>query len=120
MADWLQTAPDAARSYLEGKRLDEIECIISDLSGIARGKAMPASKFATQAQFFLPNSIFFQTMSGSVKPSSPAASPQSPVMVWKKIELGIGLYRILVYVRCCALKLVHGRSHLLHFLLLLI
>ena len=27
-------------------------------------------------------------MSGSVKPSSPAASPQSPVMVWKKIEFG--------------------------------
>jgi len=56
--------PAAAQTYLEGRRLDEVECVIADLSGIARGKAMPASKFATQSQFYLPNSIFFQTITG--------------------------------------------------------
>lgn len=64
MADWTNAIPEPAKAYLAGKRLDEVECIISDLSGIARGKAMPASKFATQKQFFLPNSIFFQTITG--------------------------------------------------------
>ncbi|GFE65912.1 glutamine synthetase family protein [Litoreibacter roseus] len=64
MSDWLTSIPDAAKSYLEGRRLDEVECIISDLPGIARGKAVPASKFARQTQFFLPNSIFFQTITG--------------------------------------------------------
>ena len=64
MADWLNKTPEAAQEYVGGKRLDEVECIIADLSGIARGKAMPASKFATQTQFFLPNSIFFQTITG--------------------------------------------------------
>ena len=39
MADWMTALPPAAQLYLEGKRLDEIECIISDLPGIARGKA---------------------------------------------------------------------------------
>ena len=58
MADWLSQAPEAARAYLDGKRLDEVECLIADLTGVARGKAMPASKFATQDQFYLPNSIF--------------------------------------------------------------
>ncbi|MEM9970449.1 MAG: glutamine synthetase family protein [Pseudomonadota bacterium] len=62
--DWLSDAPDATRAYLDGHRLDEVECLISDLSGIARGKAMPASKFATQDRFYLPNSIFFQTITG--------------------------------------------------------
>ncbi|QMU59274.1 MAG: glutamine synthetase [Boseongicola sp.] len=64
MTDWLKSTPEATRTYLEGHRLDEVECVIPDLSGIARGKAMPASKFATQSEFFLPNSIFFQTITG--------------------------------------------------------
>ncbi|HEY9039949.1 MAG TPA: glutamine synthetase family protein [Roseovarius sp.] len=64
MADWTDDLPQAAREYLEGKRLDEVECIISDLPGIARGKALPASKFAKQKHFHLPDSIFFQTITG--------------------------------------------------------
>jgi glutamine synthetase len=56
--------PEVARAYLEGRTLDEVECIVSDLAGVARGKAMPGAKFARQAQFYLPNSIFFQTITG--------------------------------------------------------
>ena len=61
---WLNDLPEAAKTYLDGHRLDEVECIISDLTGVARGKAVPASKFARQSSFFLPNSIFFQTITG--------------------------------------------------------
>ncbi len=64
MSDWLDKLPDTARAYLEGRRLDEVECIIADLPGIARGKAVPASKFARQEYFHLPDSIFFQTLTG--------------------------------------------------------
>ncbi|MCL4105281.1 UNVERIFIED_CONTAM: hypothetical protein GTU68_055412 [Idotea baltica] len=64
MTDWLNSCPQAARLFLEGNKLDEVECIISDLPGIARGKAVPASKFPKQQHFFLPNSIFFQTITG--------------------------------------------------------
>jgi len=64
MADWIADLPTAARDYLEGRRLDEVECIISDLPGIARGKAVPASKFARQEYFHLPDSIFYQTITG--------------------------------------------------------
>ncbi|MGC1494383.1 MAG: glutamine synthetase family protein [Sulfitobacter sp.] len=64
MADWIASLPAPARDYLEGKRLDEVECIIPDLPGIARGKAVPASKFARQEHFFLPDSIFYQTITG--------------------------------------------------------
>lgn len=60
----LNTLPAPAQAYLEGRRLDEVECIVSDLAGVARGKAMPAGKFANQTSFFLPNSIFFQTIAG--------------------------------------------------------
>ncbi|MBU3001067.1 glutamine synthetase family protein [Roseovarius nubinhibens] len=64
MAQWTDSLPDAANAYLEGRRLDEVECIVSDLPGIARGKAVPASKFARQDYFHLPDSIFYQTITG--------------------------------------------------------
>ena len=64
MADWIKSLPGAAQVYLENKRLDEVECIISDLPGIARGKAVPATKFARQKYFHLPDSIFYQTITG--------------------------------------------------------
>ncbi len=64
MSDLMSRLPEAAKTYLEGHRLDEVECIIADLPGVARGKAMPAAKFVKQSQFFLPNSIFFQTITG--------------------------------------------------------
>lgn len=65
MANWNDALPPAARAYLDGKRLDEVECIVPDLPGIARGKAMPASKFARQDYFYLPDSIFYQTITGN-------------------------------------------------------
>ena len=64
MTDWIAQTPQAAQAYLEGRRLDEVECVIPDLPGIARGKAVPASKFARQSFFFLPDSIFYQTITG--------------------------------------------------------
>ncbi|MEL0436368.1 glutamine synthetase family protein [Phycobacter sp. K97] len=64
MSAWLDALPEAAKTYLEGRRLDEVECIISDLPGIARGKAVPASKFDKQEYFHLPDSIFYQTITG--------------------------------------------------------
>jgi len=63
-SDWQSRLPAAAATYLEGRRLDEVECIIADLPGIARGKAVPATKFARQDYFHLPDSIFFQTLTG--------------------------------------------------------
>ncbi|MDR5652184.1 glutamine synthetase family protein [Ruixingdingia sedimenti] len=64
MSNWTDKLPEPAREYIAGRRLDEVECIVADIAGVARGKAMPASKFAKQASFFLPNSIFLQTITG--------------------------------------------------------
>jgi glutamine synthetase len=61
---WMDKIPAAARAYLDGGRLDEVECVIADFPGIARGKAVPATKWERQQYFHLPNSIFFQTITG--------------------------------------------------------
>ncbi len=64
MAEWREKLPQAARDFLADRRLDEIECIIADMAGVARGKAMPAFKFDEHAKYYLPTSIFLQTITG--------------------------------------------------------
>lgn len=64
MSKWTDQLPQAARDYIGNRRVDEVECIIGDIAGVARGKAMPAVKFAKQTNYFLPNSIFLQTITG--------------------------------------------------------
>ncbi|MEM0937565.1 MAG: glutamine synthetase family protein [Pseudomonadota bacterium] len=62
--DFIADLPPAAQAYLSERRLDEVECIVADMAGVARGKAMPALKFRRDATFYLPNSIFLQTITG--------------------------------------------------------
>ena len=64
MSNWTDQLPKAARDYIGNRRVDEVECVIGDIAGVARGKAMPAAKFAKQTNYFLPNSIFLQTITG--------------------------------------------------------
>lgn len=63
--DWIKQLPQAAQDYISGRKLEEVECIISDTPGISRGKCMPARKFAKMDQMYLPDSIFYQTITGS-------------------------------------------------------
>ena len=64
MSKWTDQLPEAAREYIGNRRVDEVECVVGDIAGVARGKAMPAPKFAKQTNYFLPNSIFLQTITG--------------------------------------------------------
>ncbi len=62
--DWLDALPDAFKAYSRGRDVDEVECIVPDLAGMSRGKAMPARKFSPDYITYLPVSIFYQTISG--------------------------------------------------------
>ncbi|MEZ5774471.1 MAG: glutamine synthetase family protein [Hyphomicrobiaceae bacterium] len=64
----LDLAPPTKKSevlpWLRAHRIDEVECAVPDIAGIARGKAMPAVKFADLKPMHLPVSIFFQGVTG--------------------------------------------------------
>lgn len=62
--DWVAKLPDDFQEYLQDRRIEEVECIIPDLAGTSRGKSMPAYKFKPEEHFFLPVSLFYQTISG--------------------------------------------------------
>ncbi len=61
---WITELPEAFLDYLGERRLEEVEAIIPDTVGMSRGKAMPSHKFDPQETFFLPVSLFYQTISG--------------------------------------------------------
>ena len=63
-AEWLQDLPEAFRAYRGDSPVDEVECIIPDLAGQSRGKSMPLSKFHPEDTFYLPISLFYQTITG--------------------------------------------------------
>ncbi|MCA1770848.1 MAG: glutamine synthetase family protein, partial [Halomonas sp.] len=51
--DWFQT-----------HGITEVECLVSDLTGILKGKIMPAGKYLNGGRPRLPDSIFIQTVTG--------------------------------------------------------
>lgn len=56
--------PTELQQWLSGRPIEEVECVVSDVVGIGRGKAMPARKFFRSERMYLPSSIFYQTISG--------------------------------------------------------
>ena len=62
--NWATQLPEPAQTWLDGRLVEEVECIISDYAGIARGKVMPARKFVGMESTYLPISIFYQTITG--------------------------------------------------------
>lgn len=62
--DWAQNLSADFVAYANGRRIEEVECIIPDIVGTSRGKAMPATKFDPEAELALPISLFYQTISG--------------------------------------------------------
>ena len=51
--------PETVAEWLDGRRVEEVECVIGDIAGISRGKAMPSKKFSREERVFMPQSIFF-------------------------------------------------------------
>jgi glutamine synthetase len=56
------------RDWLKERRVGEVECVVPDMSGIARGKILPTEKFLSgvrNATLRLPESIFGQMVTGA-------------------------------------------------------
>ncbi|CAN5368180.1 glutamine synthetase family protein [soil metagenome] len=55
---------EAARAWLAAHNIEDIECVVPDQAGVARGKMMPVEKFLAAPTMSMPGSIFTQTISG--------------------------------------------------------
>nr|WP_298410143.1 glutamine synthetase family protein [uncultured Halomonas sp.] len=50
--------------WFQAKGITEVECLVTDLTGILKGKIMPAKKYLNGGRPRLPDSIFIQTVTG--------------------------------------------------------
>ena len=55
---------DQLTQWLKEHKITEVECLISDLTGIARGKISPTSKFINEKGMRLPESVLLQSVTG--------------------------------------------------------
>lgn len=82
-------------AWLKEHRISEVECVIPDLTGIARGKIMPSSKFCHEQGIRLPESVLISTVTGDSLPDhiyENLVNPAEADMILKPDENAI--YRI--------------------------
>ena len=65
--------------WLDENRVTEIECLVPDLTGVARGKILPRNKFSEEKGMRLPEAIFGSTVTGEYPDSDMFNSIISPM-----------------------------------------
>ena len=65
-------------SFLKDHKIDEVECLVPDMAGIARGKILPADRFIKVVQgngLRIPEGIFVQTVTGTYPDNDEVTDP---------------------------------------------
>jgi len=65
-------------AWLAQHEITEVEAIIPDMNGVARGKIVPARKFSEDRGIRLPESLFIQTVSGDYPIDESMVDPTEP------------------------------------------
>ncbi|MGB4813032.1 MAG: glutamine synthetase family protein [Methylophilaceae bacterium] len=63
--------------------IHEVECVIPDMTGIARGKILPKDLFLNAAEMRLPKSVLLNTVNGQQPDNAPYVGDTDPDMVCK-------------------------------------
>jgi glutamine synthetase len=66
---------------LEQHRIHEVECVIADMTGIARGKILPKDLFLGAGEMRLPKSVLLNTVNGQQPDNAPYVGDTDPDMV---------------------------------------
>lgn len=71
------------RQFCKDHGIQEVEAIIPDLAGVARGKLVPSEKYIEEEGMRLPESIFLQTVTGEYPQDDSAINPSEIDIVLK-------------------------------------
>ena len=71
------------RQFCKDHGISEVEAIIPDMAGVARGKVVPAQKYVEEEGMRLPESIFLQTVTGEYPEDESAINPSEIDIVLK-------------------------------------
>jgi glutamine synthetase len=72
---------DGMRGFLREHNIHEVECVIPDMTGIARGKILPKDLFLGADHMRLPKSVLLNTVNGEQPDNGPYVGTTDPDMV---------------------------------------
>lgn len=75
------TPDNPMHRFLSDHRIQEVECVIPDMTGIARGKILPKDLFLSSGQMRLPKSVLLNTVNGQQPDNAPFVGDTDPDMV---------------------------------------
>lgn len=73
--------PTTMSDFLRTNNIHEVECVIADMTGIARGKILPRDLFLNGGEMRLPKSVLLNTVSGEQPDNNPYVGPTDPDMI---------------------------------------
>jgi len=73
--------PSTMSDFLKKNKIHEVECVISDMTGIARGKILPRDLFLAAGEMRLPKSVLLNTVNGEQPDNNPYVGPTDPDMI---------------------------------------
>jgi glutamine synthetase len=76
-------ATSPIKQFLKDHGISEVEALIPDMAGVARGKVVPAAKYVEEEGMRLPESIFLQTVTGEYPDDESAINPSEIDIVLK-------------------------------------
>lgn len=71
----------AMHDFLRTKNIHEVECVIADMTGIARGKILPRDLFLAAGEMRIPKSVLLNTVNGEQPANGPYVGPTDPDMI---------------------------------------
>ncbi|TFW29429.1 glutamine synthetase family protein [Massilia horti] len=72
---------DLMRDFLREHNIHEVECVIPDMTGIARGKILPKDLFLGGDHMRLPKSVLLNTVNGEQPDNGPYVGTTDPDMI---------------------------------------
>jgi glutamine synthetase len=73
--------PRPIEDFLTQHRIHEVECVIPDMTGIARGKILPRDLFLAAGEMRIPKSVLLNTVNGQQPDNGPFVGDTDPDMV---------------------------------------
>lgn len=71
----------AMHDFLRERNIYEVECVIPDMTGIARGKILPKDLFLQAGEMRIPKSVLLNTVNGEQPENGPYVGPTDPDMI---------------------------------------
>jgi len=69
------------KDFLRERNIHEVECVIADMTGIARGKILPKDLFLSEGEMRLPKSVLLNTVNGEQPNNLPYVGATDPDMI---------------------------------------